>query len=159
MKKRLFFFPVLLALAFISLSLASPASAQNVDATDPDVILSVARGFGDATLGTDSQGDPQIKGRMEGTSYVVFFYGCNDSGKQCGEIQFYAGWTGQNVTRDRLNEWNRDTRYAKAYIDRDGDPVIEYDANLKFGVSRKNLEDTFDWWRVVMGEFRKSVLR
>lgn len=158
MKKRLF--SLLLAVALISLSLAPAASAQStVDATNTDTILSIARGFGDATLGTDSDGDPKISGRINGTSYTVFFYGCNDSGQQCKDIQFWSYWTARGVTAERLSTWNRDMRWGKSYIDKDGDTVLEMDANLYGGVTRKNLEDTFDWWRVVLTKFKDEVIR
>ncbi|MEX8499589.1 YbjN domain-containing protein, partial [Leptothrix ochracea] len=41
---------------------------------------------------------------------------------------------------------------------RDGDPVLQMSVNLDHGVSRKNLEDTFDWWAKIVPEFRHKVL-
>ena len=49
-----------------------------------------------------------------------------------------------------MNAWNRDRRFGKAYIDADGDIAIEMDVNLWGGVTPKNLDDTFDWWRIVL---------
>ena len=48
-------------------------------------------------------------------------------------------------------------RFAKAYLDDQNDPVIEMDVNLQGGVSRKNLEETFDLWIYSMGKFEASL--
>ena len=134
----------------LALSSSAPLSAQDlVTAGDPGKILEIARGFGSAELETDGNGDPVIRGRMDGTRYSVSFYGCKD-GADCTTIQF---WTWLDAPSDPLgavNTWNRDFRFGKAFIDADGDVIIEWDVNLWGGVSPRNLDDTFDWWRSVM---------
>jgi hypothetical protein len=49
-----------------------------------------------------------------------------------------------------VNRWNRDYRFGKAYVDAEGDVILEWDVNLWGGVSPANLDDTFDWWRTVL---------
>jgi len=133
------------------------SGTPTVDARNVDEILSIARGFGDAQIDKDSGGDPMIRGRIEGVSYRVFFYGCTQN-RDCRNIQFYAGWDAEGITVERLNEWNRNKRFGGAYLDGENDPILEMDVNLDYGVTRKNLEDTFDWWRVILGEFTKEVI-
>lgn len=128
-----------------------------ISAADPDKIFDIAKGFGNASLDTDSSGDPKIVGRIEGTKYGLYFYGCK-SGKKCTDIQFNAAWSGTKVTLDKLNEWNRTRRYGKAFLDKDGDPVLQMSVNIDYGVTRKNLEDNFDWWAKIVPEFRGQVL-
>jgi hypothetical protein len=128
-----------------------------VSAEDPATILDIAKGFGSAELSTDDDGDPMITGRIEGTRYAVFFYGCQD-GEACENIQFSAGWSGYQVSAAQLHNWNAQTLFGKAYLDDVGDPILELAVNLKYGVSRKNLDDTFDWWKVVMKGFEMDVL-
>jgi hypothetical protein len=137
---------------------SSPAFAEElVDATMPERIYEIARGFGSAELGKDSQGDPRIIGRVDGTKYGVYFYGCA-KGRECDDIQFSAGWSGPKVSLEKINEWNRDKRFGKAYIDSDGDPRLEMEVNLDYGVSAKNLEDSFNWWSKALKEFKKIVI-
>lgn len=129
-----------------------------VDGTQPERILSIARGFGAAELSKDKQGDPKIDGRMGGTRYTVLFYGCK-GGKGCRSIQFYAGFEVSNKpTLEALNAYNLKNRFSKVYADRDGDPAVEFDVNLEGGVSQKNLDDTFDWWKVIMANVRKAFV-
>ena len=43
----------------------------------------------------------------------------------------------------------------KVFLDDDNDVVVEFDMNLDGGVSQKNLDDTFDWWKLTL----KNVAR
>ncbi|MBY6107138.1 YbjN domain-containing protein [Ferrimonas balearica] len=125
-----------------------------VDGTEPEAILELARGYGSAELETDSEGDPMITGRINGTQYVVYFYGC-EAGQSCREVQFVAAWAGTDMDMEGVNRWNEETRYGKAYIDHEGDPVLEFTVNLYKGVTRANLDDTIDWWKVAMTAFEE----
>lgn len=123
-----------------------------VNATDPERVMELVRGFGSATLEQDAYGDPKITGRIDGHKFNLYFYGCDDN-RNCSDLQFAAAWAGQDVSLRRINEWNKTTRYGKAYLDSDGDPTLEMTVNLKYGVSRDNFDDTIDWWKLAMSEF------
>lgn len=147
-----------LAAAALGLALLAPGSlpAQDlVTAADPQKILEIARGFGSAELEAGAEGTPRISGRLGGTRYTVFFHGCT-AGRDCTTIRF---WTYLPAPPDALaavNAFNRDYRFGKAYIDADGDIAIEMDVNLWAGVTPTNLDDTFDWWRVVLEQVRTA---
>ncbi len=137
---------------------AQAAGAQVlVDATEVQSIAAIAREYGTAEVDKDTVGDPMLSGEMEGLSYLVFFYGCTE-GADCQSIQFYTYWTNPgDVEIDTINAWNRDKRFAKAYLDDDGDPVLEMNVNLFAGVTRTNLSDTFEWWLVLMDLFEEYI--
>lgn len=128
-------------------------SQELVDGSDPVRILEMAQGHGSAELGKDSVGDPMVTGRLSNIHYVIFFYGCNDAGKQCDSLQFRASWSVDGVSQDLMNEWNRTKRFGKAYLNEEGNARIEMNVNLDYGVSAENLNDTFDWWRIALEEF------
>ncbi|SEP86046.1 Putative sensory transduction regulator [Ectothiorhodospira magna] len=143
----------------ILLAAAGPLSASEiVDATNPEKIRQLAQGYGSATLTTDGTGDPMIRGRIDGTSCAIIFYGCSEN-RDCKNIQFTSAWqTNGQYTLEDMNRWNRTARFGKAYLDGDGDPVLEMNVNLDFGVTERNLDDTLDWWRVALLQFRGEVL-
>jgi hypothetical protein len=58
-----------------------------------------------------------------------------------------------------INTWNRTKRFGKAFLDKDGDPALEMTVNLDYGVSRENLDDSFNWWSKAVKSFLKDVLR
>ena len=138
--------------------LAPLAQASSlITAPQVDAIMDVAKGYGSASLGKDDTGDPLISGRMDGIKYSIYFYGCTD-GAQCRDIQFATGWDNSGVSMSDVNAWNKGKRYGKAYIDDEGDPIVEMSVNLYGGVTRKNLDDTFDWWRTVIKEFESVMI-
>ena len=138
---------------------SAPAAAQTlVDGSDPELVRSLISGFGSAVAETDSIGDPKIVGRIDGTRFHVYFYGCDDDHRNCRSVQFYAGWTGADVSVDVLNGWNRDNRFGKAYLTPDGAVALEMDVNLDFGVSELNFDDTVDYWVIVLRNFRENVM-
>lgn len=149
---------VLLAALLVGIAfMAKAADGDIVDATNPETVRDIASGYGSATLDTDNTGDPMIVGRLDGTKYGIYFYGCKE-GKKCRSVQFSAGWAGSKVTLEQLDEWNRTTRFGKAYLDKDGDPRLEMDVNLDGGVTRKNFDDWVDWWKVSLKGFKSKVL-
>ncbi|MEZ5722580.1 MAG: YbjN domain-containing protein [Paracoccaceae bacterium] len=57
-----------------------------------------------------------------------------------------------------MNTWNAEKRFGKAFLDDEGDLVIEMNVNLWSGVSENNPQrDTFDWWRVVIESFEEYI--
>ena len=140
------------------LCLAGASQAQTlVKPGEIDQIVDIARGFGSGTLEKDET--EYVRGRINGTLYVIFFNDCNSDRSECQSLQFYASWEGVPVDQAAINGWNRDKRFAKAYIDAENDPVLEMDVNLRHGVTRGNLEDTFDWWRLSLREFKSGILK
>ncbi len=144
----------LVATARVSVPIAS--AEELIDGTDPEAIRNLASGYGSATLSKDDLGDPMIEGRIDGLLYFVLFYGC-DNGKSCNAIQFSTAFEGAEADMEKINAWNRDKRFSAAFLDEEGDVGLEYDVNLAYGVSRSNLDDTFDYWRLVLEEFKSHI--
>lgn len=149
----------LLSIAVMAFASAPAAKAQDlVDGSNVSAIMELARGYGSASLSKQKNGNPLINGRINGIKYGIYFYSCKD-GANCTAMQFYAGWKVGDAAEDakmaKLNEWNRTKRWGRAYLDRVGDIAVEYDINLAFGVTRANLDDSFDYWRLISGEAQK----
>lgn len=148
---------ILAAVCFV-LSARTVSAESLITATNTDQLLEIAKGFGSADLSTDSSGDPVIRGRIDGSKYSILFYGCKD-GNNCKNIQFVASWTDTNVSLEDVNEWNKKRVFGRAYIDKDSDPVLDLSVNINYGVSRKNMDDTFDWWARMMKKFHAEVIK
>jgi len=143
-----------LGLAMLAAILVAPVAraGEIIDATGPARILAVVQGYGEAALTTDNLGDPLIQGRIGEKRYDLFFYDC-DNGRRCKSLTFSATWEGGDVTDEMMAGWNREKRFGKAYLDEDGNATVEMSVNLHGGVTRVNLDDTIDWWRLVLDEF------
>lgn len=131
-------------------------AVELLDATDPAKVMEVAKGYGKATLGEDGDGDPKIEGKMNGLSYQVLFYGCNEH-KNCKDIQMVAQWS-DPISLAKVNEFNSTKRFGTAYLSSDGKKCgIKMSLTLDGGVSVKNLDETFDWWGVTMKSFSEHI--
>ncbi len=149
-------FSGLTAAAFVA---SSTIAMAEITAKDPDAILRAMQDFGlVATMGKDDGGDPKISSRVSDTKFSVYFYGCEDN-MNCASIMFKAGYDLNNgISALKINEWNRDKRFAKAYIDDEGDPFMEFDVNLAFdGMGEKNFADNLDWWRLLVEDFEEFI--
>jgi hypothetical protein len=138
---------------------ASPAAAGLVTASNPQGIVAAMQAAGyKADLSTDKGGDPKIDSGSSGTRFTVFFYGCTDH-KDCTAIQFYAGYNLDTApSLDVVNAWNQERRFGRAYIDKEGDPVIEMDVDLDDGgMSPALFTDNVEYWAAVMSSFEKHV--
>lgn len=137
--------------------LSFSALANNVAATDPAVLANIISGYGSANLTTNASGNPRIESRIDGIRFNVIFYGCTEN-TNCGSVQFTSSWKKPGLSLEKINSWNRDKRFGKAYLDNEGDPVIEMDVNLRHGVSHNNFDDTVDFWNIVLRSFRDEMI-
>ncbi len=135
-------------------ALAAPAAGaeETIDATGPARILTLVQGYGEAALTTDNLGDPLIEGRIGENDYELFFYDCKEN-RDCKTLTFSATWEAEDLTDEMMADWNREKRFGKAYLDEAGNANVEMSVNLHGGVTLVNLEDTIDWWRLVLVGF------
>jgi hypothetical protein len=145
-----------LALA-AALALAAPlAAAQTIDASDPRPIVKAVQDAGyRATLGKDGGGDPMIESALDGTEFVIQFFGCKDN-RACKYIVFRASFDVE-LPFEAINEWNADQLVGTLYGKADGRVGMDYFVTLDGGVSRANLLDAIDWWRLAVTEFNKKT--
>lgn len=149
-------FSGLTAAAFVA---SSTIAMAEITARDADAVMKAMQDFGMvATMGEDSGGDPKISSRLSDTKFSVYFYGCENN-LNCASIMFKAGYDLNNgISALKINEWNRDKRFAKAYIDDEGDPFLEMDVNMAFdGLGNKNFADDLDWWRLLVEDFEDFI--
>jgi len=139
---------------------AAPASAQMIDARNPERIEALLAADGWTTALTAETGQaPYIWAERKGLRFVVAFNNCTD-GRQCRTLQFLLGVEGAKaLTLDKLNEWNRDQRFARAYRDETGDPVLAMDLDLDFkGLPRANVEETIRTWTGLVDSFYRFII-
>lgn len=75
-----------------------------------------------------------------------------------GDLQLYAGFRGR-VTFQAINEWNREQRFSHAYLDKDRDPVIESDLDIRGGVAPYTLKVYLDRFKLSVAKYRSLLAR
>ena len=140
----------------LALALTISAQAQSLTAANTDEILNAARGYGSATLTAQSNGDPQITGKVDGITYQIYFRNCTDN-KKCEDLNFYLGFLDLKPTLQVINDWNMNKRFSRAYLDQDQDAVVEMDLDMVKGVSPEYLDSQIGLWTLVVGQFADHV--
>ena len=150
----------LLAAALALAAWSAPGSAQMVRAQDPTGVHRAMTDLGfTANLEKDSVGDPMISSEHQGTKFKVFFYNCTKN-VECATVQLHAGYDleGSAVTLDKINAWNRAQRFGRAYLDGEGDPIIEMDIDLDDGgMSKALFGDNLEFWTTLLGRFQTHI--
>ena len=146
----------MLAGGALTLALTASAYAQNLTGSDVDEILNAARGYGSATLTTQSNGDPQITGKTEGITYQIYFRNCTDN-KNCEDLNFYLGFLDVKPSLEVINDWNLNKRFSRAYHDQDQDACVEKDLDMVKGISAEYLDSQIGLWTLVVGQYADHV--
>ena len=148
-----------LAVAAALAAQAVPASAQMVRAQDPQTLVKALQDAGySAKLGTDRVGDPMITSGVSGTTFQIYFYNCTQN-KDCATVQFHSGYDLRNpVDLPKINEWNRTKRFARAFLDKENDPILEMDVDLDDGgLSPALFIDDIEFWASLLGDFERHI--
>lgn len=149
-------FASMLAGATLALALSVSTQAQTLTGANTEDILAIAKNYGSASMTKQSNGDPQITGKMGGISYQVYFRNCTDN-KNCEDLNFYLGFLDIKPTLEEINDWNFNKRFSRAYLDQDKDACVEMDLDMVQGVSAEYVDSQFALWKMVVDQFADHV--
>lgn len=138
-------------------TLATPAAAEQVVADHQKMVtLLQAKGYkAELIKGTDAD---YVRTADSGVPVTIFFFNCAKGKTGCTTIQFYTGFTDVKATLERINDWNKSQRWARAYVDKDGDPVMEMDVDMDFGgLSKELFYDNLGTFIALIPRFRDHL--
>ena len=96
-------------------------------------------------------GDDAIGVTVGGVKMILFL--------RPGSLQLYAAFAATPATDlARLNEWNRAVRYAKAYLDGEGNAVLEADFPLHGGVTEEAVREWVSIYVACLQRFVTDLL-
>ncbi len=137
-------------------AIAQETGPAIVDATGAEALAAIVRDLGyGATVTTDGQGDPLIRTKVSGVDTQIYFYRCTDNAN-CRLLVFVASF-GREVDLETVNEWNAGTLLGRAYAEPGGSAALEFGVNMDGGVTETNFRDTFDWWDVIVADFKDAI--
>lgn len=151
---------VLAAAAFLLAPAGTPAAAELVTAKDPRKIAALLTERGYKAELIDTKDGTYIRSADSGVPVSIFFLNCSNK-TDCTTIQFYTGFSDLGtVSLSTINSWNREHRFARAYIDVEGDPVIEMDVDMDAnGLDRANFYSNFDIFLASIPQFREHLAK
>ena len=97
-----------------------------------------------------------IRSSIDGTPFAIYLYDCKRD--RCASLQYEASFSNtENISLARLNNWNRQSRYIRAYLDRSGRVLGEYDLDIAPGMDGKGLDHSLRRWRSALSRFKQFV--
>ncbi|NOT41566.1 MAG: YbjN domain-containing protein [Alphaproteobacteria bacterium] len=107
-------------------------------------------------LSKDADGDPKVTSKVGALHFQVYFYNCKNG--RCAEIQFSKGFdVPDGVTVEKLNEWNRDFRFGRAFADKENDPWVQMDVDLERGGTIESVANNLETWIVIVETFAETL--
>ncbi len=101
--------------------------------------------------------DDYVESAMNGVNYGIYFYACDTYGN-CKSIQYSAGWDPiAGVDAVKLNQWNADKRYFRAYLNPQNDIYAEYDIDVMPGGTWELIDATLSRWSSQLASFKDFI--
>jgi hypothetical protein len=148
------------------LAVVAPATGPALSSHDPQTVVAYLQAEGyRAKLNANSEGKeqtvgPWIQTSEGGTNITISFLNCKNK-KQCEDISFSSAWNfedGKGPAAAPLHQWNADKRFTKAYLDREGDPVLEMDVLFSEGqLDRQTFATALDIFTDAIGKFEDVI--
>jgi hypothetical protein len=109
-----------------------------------------------AQVQTAKDGSQNVYSASDGVGFHIYPYDCKN--KRCGSFEFSAGFdTKGALSPQKINEWNKKTRWVRSYVDDVNDPWLEYDVDLTPGGTYDLLDDEFALWRDRISKFQAFI--
>ncbi len=110
-----------------------------------------------AEIGKDNTGDPMVSSAADGTKYKILFYGCKGT-PRCAALEFLVGFDlDKGMSMEKLNKWNRDSRFGHAYLDDENDPYLQLDINASPGFTSESFGSYVDTWSSLVPKFKTYI--
>lgn len=143
---------VLLAAALAWPATADAALARSGGVSGADVVKVLQDAGYRAQLDKDDDGDPRIVTKMSGATVHVVFYDCAQD--RCGSLQLAAALDlERGFSLEGINQFNSQYRYARAYLDDEMDPFLQFDFEVLHTSNSEHIASQLDLWEDVLGRF------
>jgi hypothetical protein len=149
--------PLLVWIAAALILTLAPTAASARDLPDDGMtindVVGWLQGAGySAEIVPDKDGAQHVRTSIGGTNFGVYMFDCKDA--RCGSIQFAAGFATHGAFDiSRMNQWNRENRWARGYYDSVNDPWVEMDVDLTPGGTYELLNDELATWNNSLKRF------
>jgi hypothetical protein len=109
-----------------------------------------------ATIHPDSAGEIIVTSASGGVNWDIYFYRCTAG--RCTDIQYAAGWTEiASMSVEKINQWNHDKRYIRAYFGPKNSVWGEYDVVVSPGGSWEQLNASLRDWNEAILRFKTYI--
>lgn len=142
---------LLSVLMFFSLSAVPAQASEVIETITPERVVELLGEAGFIGAEIDADGDVLVN--MQG--YRVLILVGTYQGKN---IAMKFALAGTRADHETVNRFDREKRFGRAYLDGDGDPVLESDLDLEGGVTEARVLDFLRTYNQLMVHFLRAIL-
>jgi len=143
---------------FLLLCVPNVAPGQTTD--DP-----LVRGFTDSALEgilrdfgytevevrePSESGTGSLRFMVEGATVTLYNYAD-------GDLQLWWGVVHPGCSLETVNEWNQTKRLSRAYLDEEGDPILEADLLANAGINKEMVQEFISVFALSRGQYRAFI--
>lgn len=144
-------FAAFLVLGLVAGGEAARAGSAVITKLDAKATEALFRDLGYTGVEVDRDGDLVV--HIQGMKVLVLVGSADGT-----SLQLRFAMTGTDATMERVNTWNKTKMYSRAYLDDDGDPVLEAEQDLAGGVTEDRLRDFIKTFGVSLATFLNEVI-
>ena len=156
---------LVVVLTLLGIAMVAPPRAQAADegqvvfgVTADDVAGVIKKLDYDSKQDIDKDGDPRFTITLAGFKVVLNFYDKQNDTNVYTTFVLYSCYTKDpKVSADVINAWNRDKRFSRAYLNKDGDACVEADLDLRGGDTLGSMSQFIVRYRQTVNEFTKYI--
>ena len=143
-----------LAGAALSIGVAQAAPLLPGGVTRAEVTAALAAKGLPAALKADGAGEQLIATKVGDTPFVIIFYGCK--AQRCQSVMFKTAYHFDGgVSAATINDWNRNKRFIRAWLDPDQDPNAVMDVDFEKGATSEAIASNLETWLGILPLFRQ----
>ncbi len=142
------FITVFFAACFLLIAPLTSAQAAGVSKEEVINILS-AKGYNAQIYSGD-------RVRVDVAEYTIIIW-IDGADSDISYATWLPGVSGDEIGLKVLNEFNTETKFGRAYVDADGDVLLQMDRNSAGGVSPENVESDFDVFLSLIYKFLSDL--
>lgn len=137
-----------------------PVPEGKVSVANPRSMAAAMQDAGYKAKVVFDDGNPYIDSAANGANFSISMENCKDH-KDCQDAMIRASYEKNDekpVTMETINQFNVDNRWGRAFLDKEGDPVIEMD--LLFTdqlMDKKAFEEAIGIWDETLAKFHKAI--
>ncbi len=127
--------------------LASQNCEPLIHQIDANTILKLAESIGSETVPSERN---VLIYFGEIKAYLAIFPGAK-------ELALFAKFQGYHSTLDFINEWNKTQRFSKAYLDENGETILDSDLDIESGVTEENIKAWIRLFGITVNHFSNAI--
>lgn len=99
-----------------------------------------------------TQNGPIVSTSIDDVATDIYLYDC--TANRCRAWQYASGWDDSARPAEKINEWNEDHRYLRAYQANQSDLWAEYDIDISPGGTYEQLDGALTRFRASLKTFK-----